>query len=312
MERPLRDDRNGVEFFEGRLLERHTPPTSSPNELFFIRTCTKVTIKVMSNHRISEGSKEVAAMQYLQRHVSQDEEKREAGVQQMIARVENVLKSHHIIPCVEALYDSGESEGELYIIMPFFEDKKYLLTEPEARNCLKQILKGVETLQEAGVCSRNLRLENIVVRDDTFAIVMDSADFAFAIKIPYIINENGIRQRCRIKADRACGKHYYMSPEIWESVEPFDGHAVDVWALGPILFMMVCGMPPWHTAAFFDENFRYFSAGHFEQLAIERFEISAELSNLLQGMFWLNPEDRLSLGQIRDHPWMALPNENMR
>jgi serine/threonine protein kinase len=103
-----------------------------------------------------------------------------------------------------------------------------------------------------------------------------------------------------------------MSPEIWESVEPFDGHAVDVWALGPILFMMVCGMPPWHTAAFFDENFRYFSAGHFEQLAIERFEISAELSNLLQGMFWLNPEDRLSLGQIRDHPWMALPNENMR
>ena len=99
-----------------------------------------------------------------------------------------------------------------------------------------------------------------------------------------------------------------MAPEIHQNSGPFDGHAIDMWALGPILFMMVCGYPPWEEASDFDELFLHCSRGNFGRLASHwNLELSEDLIELLQGMFWLNPKDRLSLEQVRDHPWMNGP-----
>ena len=99
-----------------------------------------------------------------------------------------------------------------------------------------------------------------------------------------------------------------MSPEIRRNNVPFDGHAIDMWALGPMLFMMVCGFPPWDTASDTDQKFRYCSSGYFVQLASHwNLGLSSDLMDLMQRMFWYNPNDRLSLGQVRDHPWMNGP-----
>jgi serine/threonine protein kinase len=96
-----------------------------------------------------------------------------------------------------------------------------------------------------------------------------------------------------------------MSPEIRSNRRTFDGHAVDVWALGPILFLMVAGYPPFDIASNTDERFYYFSRGLLQQ-TVHNWDLglSANLLDLLQRMMWLEPRDRLSLQQIRDHPWM--------
>ena len=57
-----------------------------------------------------------------------------------------------------------------------------------------------------------------------------------------------------------------MSPEIRSNRSKFDGHAVDVWALGPILFLMVAGFPPFEIADLSDERFYHFSRGYFQQI----------------------------------------------
>ena len=42
--------------------------------------------------------------------------------------------------------------------------------------------------------------------------------------------------------------------EIMKNRDPFDGHAVDMWAVGVILFLMLTGFPPWERACRTDER----------------------------------------------------------
>lgn len=96
-----------------------------------------------------------------------------------------------------------------------------------------------------------------------------------------------------------------MSPEIYKNKDPYDGHAVDIWALGPILYRMIVGEFPFEIPNNADENFEFFSEGHFQQCAeSSNLGLSKDLLDLLQKMFFVNPRDRLSLDQIRKHPWM--------
>ena len=103
-----------------------------------------------------------------------------------------------------------------------------------------------------------------------------------------------------------CGKWIYMSPEIYKNKDPFDGFAVDMWAAGVILFLMVTGFPPWERACQTDERFKYMTAGYLVQMLTEwEIGLSGDAMDLLQRMLFLDPKDRLSLAQVRAHPWMA-------
>ena len=99
-----------------------------------------------------------------------------------------------------------------------------------------------------------------------------------------------------------------MSPEIRWGHDYFDGHAVDMWALGPILYMMNVGSPPFDLADNSDERFQYFTNGYLAGvIRIWNLDLSPDLIDLLQRMMWLDPKKRLSLDQVRAHPWMQGP-----
>jgi serine/threonine protein kinase len=95
-----------------------------------------------------------------------------------------------------------------------------------------------------------------------------------------------------------------MSPEIVRN-RTFDGYAIDLWALGPILFLMVTGFPPWERAIDTDQRFNYFANGYLQQ-TIQGWNLGLDpdLLDLLQRMFWRDPRMRLSLEQVREHPWV--------
>lgn len=102
-----------------------------------------------------------------------------------------------------------------------------------------------------------------------------------------------------------CGKWIYMSPEIYGNREPFDGYAVDMWAAGVILFLMLTGFPPWERACGTDERFKYMTNGYLVQMLTEwNLGLSQDAMDLLQRMLFVDPKDRLSLDQVRSHPWM--------
>jgi len=99
-----------------------------------------------------------------------------------------------------------------------------------------------------------------------------------------------------------------MSPEILNSSPSFDGHAVDLWAVGVILFMMLTGLNPWAMARDTDAQFKYMSDGYLEQILTEwDMGLSHDAMDLLQKMLCKMPNDRLNIEQVKNHPFFNGP-----
>eukprot|EP00581_Thalassiosira_minuscula_P015092 CAMPEP_0183735360 /NCGR_PEP_ID=MMETSP0737-20130205/46407_1 /TAXON_ID=385413 /ORGANISM="Thalassiosira miniscula, Strain CCMP1093" /LENGTH=540 /DNA_ID=CAMNT_0025969081 /DNA_START=153 /DNA_END=1772 /DNA_ORIENTATION=+ len=215
---------------------------------------------------------------------------------------QNMLESHIMMPM-----DLLSDDRNLYSVMPYctggelFDvlEKKNRFSEVEARYWMRQILKGLSVLKKAGVSHRDLSLENLLVHDGQVLVI----DMGMCLRVPYMEN-HPTKQRYLILPQGVCGKWHYMSPEVCKNQLPFDGPAVDLWAAGVILFLMLTGFPPWERPMLTDERFKYMSNGYLVQMLTEwQVGLSADAMDLLQRMFWLDPTDRLSLEQVCAHPW---------
>jgi serine/threonine protein kinase len=72
----------------------------------------------------------------------------------------------------------------------------------------------------------------------------------------------------------------------------------DVWSLGVILVNLTCGRNPWKRAAMDDSTFRAFMRDRNSLKSI--LPISDELNCILQRVFEVNPQRRISLEELRD------------
>ena len=116
---------------------------------------------------------------------------------------------------------------------------------------------------------------------------------------------NGSMRRL-ILPQGTCGKHNYMSPEIFRNSEPFDPFAIDLWAAGVILYIMITGFPPYDQASPTDQRFLQIVSGSLlQQLEAWEVSISPEAGDLIQKMLQLNPRNRLTLSQVMLHPWVT-------
>ncbi len=231
-----------------------------------------------------------------------------------------VSESHHVMIPMDILSD----DRNLYSVMPYcsggelFEvlEKKSRFSEPEARYWMCQLLKGLSFLKRCGICHRDLSLENLLVQDGKVLII----DMGMCLRIPFASTENhhlltasnlhhNNHKRYLFLPQGVCGKWHYMSPEVCSNRLPFDGPAIDLWAAGVILFLMLTGYPPWEKPELTDSRFKYMANGYLVQMLTEwQVGLSADAMDLLQRMFWLDPTDRLSLEQVCAHPWMTVQN----
>eukprot|EP00550_Attheya_septentrionalis_P011526 CAMPEP_0198301132 /NCGR_PEP_ID=MMETSP1449-20131203/50723_1 /TAXON_ID=420275 /ORGANISM="Attheya septentrionalis, Strain CCMP2084" /LENGTH=403 /DNA_ID=CAMNT_0044003139 /DNA_START=74 /DNA_END=1281 /DNA_ORIENTATION=+ len=173
------------------------------------------------------------------------------------------------------------------------------MPEPVARYWFRQILWGLHHIQIRGVCHRDLSLENILVNDDHCLVI----DMGMCLRIPYSdsLNDGAITDatmgtmRRLMRPQGVCGKHNYMSPEIFANSDNFDGFAVDLWAAGVILYIMLTGFPPYDQATVADQRFELIVQGRLmEQLQNWDILLSPEAGDLMQSMLLLEPRDRLT------------------
>ena len=100
-----------------------------------------------------------------------------------------------------------------------------------------------------------------------------------------------------------------QSPEVFRNTENFDGFAIDMWAAGVILYIMLTGFPPYDQASRTDQRFELIVTGRLvKQLKSWGINLSKEAGELLQSMLQLNPKDRLTLAQVMSHPWVTNPD----
>ena len=95
-------------------------------------------------------------------------------------------------------------------------------------------------------------------------------DLGMCLRIPYGNGDDGTvtdvssgTLRRLIRPLIPCGKPNYISPEVLLSEGPFDGFAIDLWAAGVILFIMLVGLPPWEFARVEDPRYKLVSRGEW-------------------------------------------------
>lgn len=108
------------------------------------------------------------------------------------------------------------------------------------------------------------------------------------------------------------GTEEYMAPEILMQ-KLYDGIAADLFACAVILFVMVSGSFPFYKADPFDPLYQYiysneadkFWQKHEKHLAKESETsiYSEEFKDFLSTMFSFDPSWRLTIAEIKAHPW---------
>ncbi len=118
----------------------------------------------------------------------------------------------------------------------------------------------------------------------------------------------------------ACGTPGYVAPEVLRNESTGYGKEVDMWSIGVILYVILCGFPPFYD----EDNARLFQAiqlGEYEYPSPYWDDVSAEAIGLIDKLLVLDPAHRLTAKQALQHTWLtntsagnALPhfNKNMR
>ncbi|XP_075961543.1 serine/threonine-protein kinase DCLK3 isoform X2 [Anarhichas minor] len=100
-----------------------------------------------------------------------------------------------------------------------------------------------------------------------------------------------------------CGTPTYVAPEIL--CETGYGVAVDVWALGIILYILLCGFPPFRSRDRDQEElFRLIKQGQLHFLSPYWDPISEEARGLVRALLQPDPTVRLTAEQTSLHPWV--------
>ena len=175
--------------------------------------------------------KRSVALKFLAPHLLRDEEARKRFDREAQA----AAALHH--PNVCPVYEIGEEDGRTFLAMAFIEgdslDKRIEqgpLKIPEALDIAQQIAKGLEAAHEKKIVHRDIKPGNVIVDEKGHATVMD---FGLAL----LTEGSKLSQ-----LDTTVGTAAYMSPEQIQGMEV--DHRTDIWALGCVLYEMVCGQRP--------------------------------------------------------------------
>ncbi|HEX5633731.1 MAG TPA: protein kinase, partial [Gemmatimonadales bacterium] len=151
------------------------------------------------------------------------------------------LQHPHILP----LYDSGESDGLLYYVMPLVEgeslrerlQREGRLPPDEALRLAREVAEALAYAHKRGIVHRDIKPANILLSEG-HALV---ADFGIA----RAVDEGG--GESLTKTGLAVGTPQYMAPEQATGERDVDGRA-DVYATGAVLYEMLAGEPPFTGA----------------------------------------------------------------
>jgi serine/threonine-protein kinase len=165
------------------------------------------------------------------------------GAERFLSEIRVTASLQH--PNLLPLFDSGETNGLLFYVMPYVEgetlrarlERERQLSIDEAVRIAVAICGAVDYAHRRGIIHRDLKPENVLL-DEGQPVV---ADFGIALAIK---NAAGARLT---GTGLSLGTPQYMSPEQANADRTIDARA-DVYAIGALTYEMLTGEPP-HTGA---------------------------------------------------------------
>ena len=185
------------------------------------------------------------------------------------------------------------SKGEIFDYIYCFQKG---LKERNAKLVFRKILKGVQACHKAGICHRDLKMQNILV-DDLFNPKI--CDFGFATEIK---GKDGTG-----KLTQFLGTLNYAAPEIFLH-RPYNGEKADIFSLGVVLINLVTCKIGFVQATRKDKYYKFIMVRNYKKywdaVQTQIGEMSDELKALYLKMVCFNPDERPTIEEILQDPWM--------
>lgn len=232
-------------------------------------------------------------------------------------------------PNIVKLYELVENRQNFFIIMELVSGGELFnkiiqhtfFSEHLARHIINQVASGIGYLHmEQGVVHRDIKPENILFEPiplitdpkpyiDQGLVVHEGRDGEGYIVegvggagIGLIkIADFGLSKRVLDSSTMTpCGTVGYTAPEIVKDQKY--SYSVDMWALGCVLYTLLCGFPP-----FYDEDIHVLTEkvarGYFEFLSPWWDDISSEAKSLVSKLLAVNPLRRLTAERFFSDRW---------
>lgn len=215
-------------------------------------------------------------------------------------RHDNIIRflQHLEAPAHVVLVFELMSGGDLYNYMrkKVGTAAQVALTEDEARHVFQQVLSAVGYAHNQHICHRDLKLENILLKGPTPQHVK-IADFGLS---------DFYRPGALVKT--SCGTLSFLAPEVFRGTSNA-GPPVDVWALGVILFSLLCGRLPFEGSDVIGARRPREDVIRSRILKCQ-YKIddglSPEAKDLLRRMLRLDPSERASIPELFNHVWLRV------
>jgi serine/threonine protein kinase len=161
-------------------------------------------------------------------------------------------------------------------------ERRQCYSEKDAATCITQVLAGVEYIHSQNIIHRDLKPENLLLTDTR---TIKIADFGLAVEF---------------KTDDdlifgTAGSPDYIAPEIIN--KHYYNKKVDTWSTGVILYILLCGYPPFESRE--DQK-----CGAFKFYAEDWQDIDVEARTLIVRMLTVNQKQRIDATMALNSKWL--------
>ena len=203
----------------------------------------------------------------------------------------NLVKLHEVIKSRES--------GKLLMVMEYCEagplvkagqlspDRR--MPEVIAQYYFKHVVDGLLYLHKEGIVHGDIKPENMLLAGDGNVKISDFGESQILGTEPE-----------RSKLSRTLGTPAFLAPEICAG-EEYDGFAADIWALGVSLYSFVYGDMPFKGDSLID---LYDDIVEKDVPFPEDVPLSIGLQDLMMRLLSKNPEKRITIEQVAEHPWV--------
>jgi serine/threonine protein kinase len=202
------------------------------------------------------------------------------------------------------LHDIFEDQDNFYLLTDLLEGGELfdricdmgVYTEAIAKNIIRPILDALRHIHSRQVLHRDVKPENLLLMTKKEDALLKIADFGVAAWLPDLEKSKYPK----------CGTPEYLAPEMYGPRGCSYGKPVDVWALGCVIFIMLCGWHPFQTPDNLREQRAKIIKGDLTDLEAE--DITADAKDVIRKMLEVDPAKRWTIEQLFDHPWVRDPN----
>ncbi|XP_061373700.1 calcium-dependent protein kinase 8-like isoform X2 [Gastrolobium bilobum] len=200
-------------------------------------------------------------------------------------------------PNIVTLKDTYEDDNAVHLVMELCEGGELFdrivarghYTERAAAAVTKTIVEVVQMCHKHGVMHRDLKPENFLFANKKETAALKAIDFGLSVFF-----KPGQR------FDEIVGSPYYMAPEV---LKRNYGPEVDIWSAGVILYILLCGVPP-----FWAETEQGVAQAIIRSVVDFKRDpwpkVSDNAKDLVKKMLDPDPKRRLTAQEVLDHPWL--------